>query len=71
MATYTQQLENVRKTIKSILETGQSVSYQGRSLTHANITELRKLEKEYEALAANENAAKPGRNRIVYVTPQV
>ena len=69
MGTYTERLVLVRKAIDEILVSGQSVSYQGRSLTMADLRMLRDLEKDYEAQAANETATCKGRNRITYVTP--
>lgn len=69
MATYTERLVLVRAAIDQILSSGQNVSYQGRSLGMANLSELRKLEKEYEAAAALETAKCKGRSRLIYVTP--
>lgn len=69
MATYTERLQYVRDAIDEILKGGQAVSYEGRSLSMANLTELRKLEVAYENAAAQEAACKKGRNRIIYVTP--
>lgn len=67
MGIYAEQLLMVRKAIKDILETGQNVSYQGRSLGMANLATLRELEKDYEAGAAKE--AGTGRSSVTYVEP--
>lgn len=68
--TYGERLVEVRTAISDLLASGQSVSYAGRSLTMSNLSELRKLEKDYENQAAQEMARKPGRNRVSYITPQ-
>lgn len=67
--TYAERLAKVKLAIDDILEGGQNVSYEGRSLGMANLSELRKLEKDYENQAAGELALTPGRNRIIYITP--
>ncbi len=67
--TYAERLVKVKAAIDDLVESGQSVSYEGRSLTMANLTELRKLEVEYENKAAEELAKCPGRSRLFYVTP--
>lgn len=69
MATYTERLALVRSAIDEILTGAQAVSYEGRSLSMANLAELRKLEIDYQNEATKEIACKTGRNRIVYVTP--
>lgn len=63
-------LSSVRKAIKEILDTGQSVSKEGRTLTMADLKTLRDLEKDYEAEVAAEDAKASGRNRIIYVQPE-
>lgn len=67
--TYAERLANVVAAIHEILVTGQSVSYQGRSLSMADLDSLRKLEKEYEAEAANELATCAGRSRVYNIAP--
>lgn len=69
--TYAQRLQLVKNAIDELVTSGQNVSYQGRSLTLANLAELRKLEIDYANEAAKEAALCKGRNRIVYVTPDV
>lgn len=69
MATYTERLALVRSAIDEILTGAQAVSYEGRSLSMANLSELRKLEIEYQNEATKELACQSGRNRVVYVTP--
>lgn len=49
----------VEKAISAILLTGQTYSIGSRSLTRANITELRKLLSELEAEIAAEEAGSP------------
>ena len=68
MGVYTERLKLVRSAIDEILTGGQNVSYQGRTLTMADLKTLRDLEKEYEQLAAGE-AGKAVRGRIINVTP--
>lgn len=72
MATYTERLAAVRTAIDELVAGGQSVQYQGRSLTMANLDTLMKLEERYAEKAAQEemSACDRGRSRIVYVTPQ-
>jgi riboflavin synthase alpha subunit len=60
-------LEATRTAILEIVQTGQSISADGRSLTMANLSELRKLEAELKVEVAA--AAKAGRNRLLYVRP--
>lgn len=70
--TYAERLTLVRNAIDDILIAGQSVSLDGRNWTMADLSELRKLELEYQTEAAKEAAAtagKKGRNRLVYITP--
>ena len=68
-SSYTVRLTKVRAAIDEILEGGQNVSYNGRSLGMADLSELQKLEERYESRAAAEQAACGGRTRIIYVTP--
>lgn len=67
--TYTERLELVRTAIDEILSTGQSVSVDGRNFSMADLSELRKLELDYETRAARETATRKGRNRLIYVKP--
>lgn len=68
--TKTEMLTAVRACIKELLETGQSVSKDGRQLVLADLATLRSLEKDYEAEVAAENSTASGRNRLIYVTPE-
>lgn len=68
--TKTQLLSATRRAILEILNTGQSVSKEGRVLTMADLGALRSLEKDYEAEVATETAKASGRNRIIYVNPE-
>lgn len=72
MATYKQRLEAVRTAIDDLVEGGQQVTYNGRSLTMASLDSLVKLEEKYAGLAAQEGlpAQKRGRARVIYVTPR-
>lgn len=65
--TKTELLSATRKAILELLNTGQSVSKEGRTLTMADLGALRTLEKDYEAEVAAENATASGRNRLIYV----
>jgi len=67
--TYAERLVEVRAAISALLKSGQSVSYEGRSLQLANLSELRKLEGEYESKANAELAEAPARNRVYYPRP--
>lgn len=69
MGIYAEQLALVRTAIKAVLESGQSVSYKGRSWTMTDLSTLRKMEIDYAQLAAQELNPKRGRNRLIYVTP--
>ncbi len=52
-------LNQVNSAISAILLTGQTYSIGSRSLTRANITELRKLKADLEAEVAAEEANSP------------
>lgn len=71
MATYKERLVAVRTAIDELVAGGQSVQYQGRSLTMASLETLMKLEEQYSEKAAQEDlaACKRGRSRVIYVTP--
>lgn len=66
---YTQRLVKVRAAINEVLDGVQSTSYEGRSMTMANLSELRQLEIAYTQEAEKERAACQGRNRISYFVP--
>lgn len=67
--TYAERLVKVQAAIDALVSSGQSVSYEGRNLTMANLSELRKLETEYANKAAQELANCPSRSRTYYPTP--
>ena len=71
MATYTQRLIGVQAAIDALLTTGQSVRFENRTITFAQLAELQKLETQYQSLAAMEKRAARGGGRagITYVTP--
>lgn len=68
---YTDRLVAVRTAIDELVAGGQSVTYQGRSISMANLDSLMKLEEKYSNLAAQEGLSdcNKGRSRVVYVTP--
>ena len=68
MTTNATRLAEVRKSISDVLTYGQSVRKDGRELRMADLTSLRKLEKEYEQAALNEaqSALRKPRNRVYY-----
>lgn len=72
MATYAERLVSVRTAIDELVAGGQSVSYQGRTLTMASLESLMKLEEKYAEKAAQEGlpSSQRGRNRVIYVTPE-
>lgn len=72
MATWAERLASVRTAIDELVAGGQSVSYQGRTLTMASLDSLMKLEEKYSEKAAQEAlpATQRGRNRVIYVTPE-
>lgn len=59
-----QRLEDVRASIKDILENGQSVRKGDRQLDRAQLASLRMLEEQYAKQAAAEQAAARGRPRV-------
>lgn len=63
MATAQQRLDEVRASIKEILDKGQSVSKGDRRLDRAALASLRMLESQYAAEAARE--ARAGQPRQV------
>ncbi len=72
--TTAERLELVRLAIDEILLTGQSVAYEGKSLSMPDLNGLRALEKELMERLGSEQAASSsssvGRNQIIYVEPQ-
>lgn len=68
--TYAERLVKVRSAIDMILDTGQSVTYGGRTWSMSDLSSLRELEQDYENRAANEVTQNPGRSRVSYITPQ-
>lgn len=75
MGIYVDRLKKIRAAIDEILDTGQSVSYSGsgssRTLTSADLKELRDFEAATIPLAEQETAdkCKTGRSRVSYVVP--
>jgi hypothetical protein len=71
MTDYRSRLAAVQAAIDAVLEGGQSVRYEGRMITLADLGELRALERDYTAqVAAQANArAGRGRSRISYAAP--
>ncbi|MGP3789431.1 hypothetical protein [Pseudomonas sp. B392_1p] len=64
MSTAQQRLNEVRASIKDILETGQSVRKGDRQVDRAALASLRVLEAEYAKAAAIEAAAQSRRPRV-------
>jgi hypothetical protein len=60
-----------RQAIATLMTSGQSVSYQGRSLTMANLAQLQAAELYYKNLMDQDLMARPARNRLVYVYPML
>lgn len=71
MTDYRTRLAAVQAAINAVLEGAQSVRYEGRIITLANLDSLRLLEREYETkVGAQANArAGRGRSRISYAVP--
>jgi hypothetical protein len=69
MATTQERLDEVRAAISSVLTTGQAISGEGRSMTAANLGQLRELEKSLMQQLASEKGAASKRRRITYVVP--
>jgi hypothetical protein len=68
---YRTRLAAVQAAIDAVIEGGQSVRYEGRWITLADLGELRALEREYTgkvAAQANSRAGR-GRARISYAVP--
>ncbi|MEB2328095.1 MAG: hypothetical protein OZ926_14730 [Pseudomonas sp.] len=63
MASAQQRLDEVRASIKELLEKGQSVSKGDRRLDRASLTSLRMLEEQYAVEAARES--RDGRPRQI------
>jgi len=66
MASAQQRLDEVRASIKEILDKGQSVSKGDRRLDRAALASLRALESQYEADAARESRAGQPRQVRLY-----
>ena len=64
MSTAQQRLDEVRASIKDILEKGQSVRKGDRQVDRAALASLRMLETEYSKAAAIEAAAQSRRPRV-------
>jgi len=64
MSTAQQRLDDVRASIKDILEKGQSVRKGDRQVDRAQLASLRMLEEQYAEQAALEQAALARRPRI-------
>ena len=71
MSDYRTRLAAVQAAIDAVLEGAQSVRYEGRWITLADLGELRLLENEYTAKAAAQANARAGRGRarISYAVP--
>ncbi|MED5608501.1 hypothetical protein VV867_12470 [Pseudomonas sp. JH-2] len=65
MSTAQQRLDDVRVAIKAVLETGQSIRFEGRQVDRAQLASLRLLEEQYAAQAAQEAAQTSRRSRVV------
>lgn len=62
-----QRLDEVRSSIRDVLEKGQSVRRDGRELKRADLESLRGLEKQYSDQVSAELAAQQkARSRILY-----
>lgn len=70
MPTNTQMLELVREAIAKVVSGAQNVRYADRSVTRADLGELRRLEQYYSSKVAAEARAASGRSRITYVVPE-
>ncbi|MGH8435867.1 MAG: hypothetical protein ACRERX_15635 [Pseudomonas sp.] len=64
MSTAQQRLDEVRASIKDILEKGQTVRRGDRQLERAQLASLRMLETQYVQQAAQEAASQSGRPRV-------
>lgn len=65
MSTAQQRLDDVRAAIKAVLETGQSIRFEGRQVERAQLASLRILEDQYAVQAAQEAAQTNRRSRVV------
>ncbi len=65
MSTAQQRLNDVRAAIKAVLETGQSIRFEGRQVDRAQLASLRVLEELYAEDASREAAATSKRPRQV------
>lgn len=67
--TYTQLLEKIDTAIEAILGGAQSYTVMGRSMTRANLAELRAWRKEIKPLADNETNTS-GEVKLGYAFPE-
>lgn len=65
MSTAQQRLDEVRAAIKAVLETGQSIRFEGRQVDRAQLASLRLLEEQYAEQADRETALASRRPRQV------
>ncbi|WP_324710107.1 hypothetical protein [Pseudomonas citronellolis] len=65
MSTAQQRLDDVRAAIKAVLETGQSIRFEGRQVDRAQLASLRVLEAQYAEDASREAAASSTRPRQI------
>lgn len=65
--TYTQQLEEVQQAISTIMQTGQSVMYNGRKMDRADLSVLDKMEVRLQAKVQMESR-KNKRSRVYRIT---
>jgi tryptophanase len=68
--TWQERFDEVQDAISHIVTSGQSVTYNGRAMTMANLAELRKLADYYESKITAEGS-KVRRSRVSYIIPQV
>lgn len=70
MATYTEQLAEVRTAISSVLTNGQYVAADGLKWQQADLETLRKMEKDLIAKVAMESGASSVFDRTLYQIPR-
>lgn len=68
--TFTQLLEQIDAAIQAVLIGAQSYTIMGRSLTRADLAELRNWRKEIYPLAQQEAANTAGKVKMGYVFPE-
>lgn len=69
MPTNSELLQSTKLAIQEILDTGQSVTGDGRSLSHANLAELRQTVDWLEGRIAATH--RRGRSRVIQVNPRL